>query len=71
MDQRIVKTQNALKTAYVKGPKNVKELCALAGVSRMAFYAHYQSLNDFRSKTYDDLIQGIAMRMQDMEKPPR
>lgn len=64
---RATATRQRIRTAFLtllrKAPIHtisVKEICALAGISRGTFYAHYEDVYDLLHRIEDEMTQEIA-----------
>lgn len=70
-DLRIIKTKQAIKTAFLKliAQENITELTVQqildeALINRSTFYAHYRDKYDLQSQIEDELLNGFAIRAE-------
>ncbi len=68
MDKRIIKTKNALYSAFFKMRKTAKiseikimDLCKEANVNKTTFYAHYSDIYDLARDTEKHMVKHIIM----------
>ncbi len=71
MDKRVLKTQNAIFSAYMelssKDEKyTIKEICDLAGINKSTFYRNFKDLDDFRRTISNRTVDYIMEHLKDL-----